>query len=94
MLRLTIALLCSAALLGAQDDLDRQLRSIIDAFAIASENAADPVDSEQAMYAGAILLLLFAPIVALLVSGASTPVELCTGQSPLGMVTLVRPVQP
>src|ERR1039457_1026380 len=54
MLRLTIALLCSAALLGAQDDLDKQLRSIIDAYAIAAENAADPVNSEQALYAGAI----------------------------------------
>jgi carboxyl-terminal processing protease len=58
MLRLTIALLCSTTLLVAQDDLDRQLRSIIDAFAIASENAADPVDSEQAMYAGAIPAML------------------------------------
>src|ERR1035438_3302419 len=58
MLRLTIALLCSAALLGAQDDLDKQLRSIIDAYAIAAENAADPVNSEQALYAGAIPAML------------------------------------
>jgi carboxyl-terminal processing protease len=58
MLRLTTALLCSATLLGAQDDLDRQLRSIIGAYSIAAENAADPVDSEKAMYAGAIPAML------------------------------------
>ena len=58
MLRLTTALLCSATLLGAQDDLDRQLRSIIGAYAIARENAADPVNSEQALYAGAIPAML------------------------------------
>src|ERR1035437_2894483 len=58
MLRLTIALLCSATLLGAQDDLDQQLRSIIGAYAIARENAADPVNSEQALYAGAIPAML------------------------------------
>jgi carboxyl-terminal processing protease len=58
MLRLTIALLCSATVLGAQDDLDRQLRGIIGAYAIAAENAADPVNSEQAMYAGAIPAML------------------------------------
>ena len=58
MFRLTIGLLCSAALLGAQDDLDQQLRSIIGAYAIAAENAADPVNSEQALYAGAIPAML------------------------------------
>jgi carboxyl-terminal processing protease len=58
MFRLTIALLCSAALLGAQDDLDQQIRSIIGAYAIAAENAADPVNSEQALYAGAIPAML------------------------------------
>ena len=58
MLRLTIALLCSATLLGAQDDLDRQLLGVIGAYAIAAENAADPVDSEQALYAGAIPAML------------------------------------
>ena len=58
MLRLTIALFCCATLLGAQDDLDRQLRDVIGAYAIAAENAADPVDSEQAMYAGAIPAML------------------------------------
>ncbi len=58
MFRLTIGLLCSAALLTAQDDLDQQLRSIIGAYAIAAENAADPVNSEQALYAGAIPAML------------------------------------
>lgn len=56
--RLTAALLCAATLLGAQDDLDRQLRGIIDAYALAAENAADPVNSEQALYAGAIPAML------------------------------------
>ena len=58
MLRLTTALLCSATLLGAQDDLDKQLRSIIGAYAVAAENAADPVNSEQALYTGAIPAML------------------------------------
>ena len=58
MLRLTIALLCCATLLGAQDDLDRQLRDVIGAYSLAAEHAADPVDSEKAMYAGAIPAML------------------------------------
>jgi carboxyl-terminal processing protease len=58
MLRLTIAFLCSATLVGAQDDLDRQLRDVIGAYSLAAENAADPVDSEKAMYAGAIPAML------------------------------------
>jgi carboxyl-terminal processing protease len=58
MLRLTIAFLCCATLLGAQDDLDRQLRAVIGAYSLAAENAADPVDSEKAMYAGAIPAML------------------------------------
>jgi carboxyl-terminal processing protease len=58
MLRLTIAFLCCATLLGAQDDLDRQLRDVIGAYSIAAENAADPVDSEKALYAGAIPAML------------------------------------
>ncbi len=58
MLRLTTALLCSATLLWAQDDLDLQLRGIIGAYALAAENAADPINSEQALYAGAIPAML------------------------------------
>jgi carboxyl-terminal processing protease len=58
MLRLTIAFLCCATVFGAQDDLDRQLRAVIGAYSLAAENAADPVDSEKAMYAGAIPAML------------------------------------
>jgi len=58
MLRLTIALLSSATLLAAQDDLDQQLRAVMGAYSLAAENAADPVNSEQALYAGAIPAML------------------------------------
>jgi len=58
MFRLAAALLCAAATLAAQDDLDAQLRSLISAYAIASDNAADPVTPEQAFYGGAIPGLL------------------------------------
>jgi carboxyl-terminal processing protease len=57
MLRL-IALLLSVSTLAAQDDLERQLRSIIGAYTLASENAADPVSADQAFYGGAIPGLL------------------------------------
>jgi carboxyl-terminal processing protease len=57
MLRL-IALLITVSTLAAQDDLDRQLRSILGAYAVASQNAADPVPPEQAFYGGAIPGLL------------------------------------
>ena len=58
MFRLAAALLCAATTLAAQDDLDAQLRSLISAYAIASDNAADPVTPEQAFYGGAIPGLL------------------------------------
>ncbi len=59
MLRLTAAVLCAAAtLLAADDDLDSQMKSVIGAFAIVQQNAADPVTSEQAFYQGAIPGLL------------------------------------
>jgi len=58
MLRLAALLLCAAATLAAQDDLDAQLRSIISAYAAASANSADPVTPEQAFYGGAIPGLL------------------------------------
>ena len=58
MLRFTLALLCAAAVLPAQDDFEKQIRSVVSAYAIAAENAADPVTSEQAFYAGAIPGLL------------------------------------
>uniref|UniRef100_Q023Q8 C-terminal processing peptidase-3. Serine peptidase. MEROPS family S41A n=1 Tax=Solibacter usitatus (strain Ellin6076) TaxID=234267 RepID=Q023Q8_SOLUE len=58
MLRSTLVLLCTACLLSAQDDFEKQMRSVIGAYAIAAENAADPITSEQAFYAGAIPGLL------------------------------------
>ena len=57
MLRLTATLLCAAALLAA-DDFDGQIRSVIGAYAILQQNAADPFSSEQAFYQGAIPGLL------------------------------------
>jgi carboxyl-terminal processing protease len=53
-----IALLLTTSTLAAQDNLEAQLRSILGAYALASENAADPVSSEQAFYGGAIPGLL------------------------------------
>ncbi len=58
MLRFTAALLCAVAALRAQDDFEKQMRTVIGAYTIAAENAADPVASEQAFYAGAIPGLL------------------------------------
>jgi carboxyl-terminal processing protease len=58
MLRLTAAVLCAAATLLAEDDLDSQMKSVIGAYAIVQQNAADPVTSEQAFYQGAIPGLL------------------------------------
>ena len=57
MIRTVIALLF-ATTLAAQDDLDAPLRSFIAAFAAASANAADPIDTEQVFYTGAIPRLL------------------------------------
>jgi len=42
----------------AEDDLERQMKRVIDAFAIAKENSADPITTEQAFYQGAIPGLL------------------------------------
>jgi len=58
MFRLPAILLCAAVALPAADDLDKQIKSIVDAFAIVEQNAADPVTSEQAFYQGAIPGLL------------------------------------
>jgi carboxyl-terminal processing protease len=59
MFRLTAAVFCAAAtLLAADDDLDSQMKSVIGAYAIVRQNAADPVTSEQAFYQGAIPGLL------------------------------------
>jgi carboxyl-terminal processing protease len=58
MLRLPAILVCAAVALPAADDFDKQIKSFVDAFAIVEANAADPVASEQAFYAGAIPGLL------------------------------------
>ncbi len=58
MFRLTVALLSAAAALHAADDLDSQLKTILNAYAIMEQNAADPVSSEQAFFQGAIPGLL------------------------------------
>ena len=58
MLRCILALLCAAAVLSAADDLPAQIKSVIDAYSIVEQNAADPVSSEQAFYQGAIPGLL------------------------------------
>jgi len=58
MFRLPAILLCAALALPAADDLDKQIKSVIDAFAIVEQNAADPITAEQAFYQGAIPGLL------------------------------------
>jgi carboxyl-terminal processing protease len=58
MFRFLAILLCAAVASPAADDLDKQLKTFIGAFAIVEENAADPVSSEQAFYAGALPGLL------------------------------------
>jgi carboxyl-terminal processing protease len=57
MFRFSLVLLCAAAL-PAQDDLAARMKSIVQAYAILEQNAADPVSSEQAFYQGAIPGLL------------------------------------
>jgi carboxyl-terminal processing protease len=57
MLRFATALLCAATLTAA-DDLESQMKRLLDAYAAAEQNAADPVSSEQAFYQGAIPGLL------------------------------------
>jgi carboxyl-terminal processing protease len=58
MIRIAAALLLCAATLPAQDDFEARMRSFINAFATASANAADPINSEQVFYTGAIPRLL------------------------------------
>ncbi len=57
MIRLA-ALLLLAAVLGAADDLDSQMKRFIEAYSIAAQNAADPLESEPVFYTGAIPGLL------------------------------------
>lgn len=58
MYRLLIAVVCSALVVYAADDLDTQMKRFIDAFAAVEQNAADPIDSQQALYTGAIPSML------------------------------------
>src|SRR5579862_8422102 len=58
MIRLATVLLLAASALGAADDLDSQMKRFMEAYAIASQNAAEPVASEQVFYTGAIPGLL------------------------------------
>jgi carboxyl-terminal processing protease len=58
MYRLLAAFLCSAVATYAADDLESQMKSIISAYALAEQNAADPISSEQVFYQGAIPGLL------------------------------------
>src|SRR4051812_45444156 len=58
MLRVVLCALLAVLGLSAADDLDAQLKNIIQAYAILEQNAADPVASEQAFYQGAIPGLL------------------------------------
>ena len=58
MFRFLAILLCASVASPAADDFEKHLKTFIDAFAIVEENAADPVSSEQALYAGALPGLL------------------------------------
>jgi carboxyl-terminal processing protease len=58
MFRFLLALLCAAATLPAADDLAAQMKSIVQAYSIVEQNAADAVSSERAFYQGAIPGLL------------------------------------
>ena len=58
MLRLAAILLAAALLLPAADDLNVNLKRVIDAFSIIDENAADAVAADQIFYQGAIPGLL------------------------------------
>jgi carboxyl-terminal processing protease len=43
-----------AASVFASDDLDKQVKRLVDAYALVEQNAADPVSSEQVFYQGVI----------------------------------------
>ena len=53
-----LAILLCASVCFAADGLEKQVKTLTDAFAIVEENAADPVSSEQAFFAGALPGLL------------------------------------
>ncbi len=58
MYRSILILLLAAATLPAADDLPAQMKSVVQAYSILEQNAADPVSSEQVFYQGAIPGLL------------------------------------
>jgi carboxyl-terminal processing protease len=58
MCRQLVAFLCSALALCAADDLESRMKSVMRAYALIEQNAADPISSEQVFYAGAIPGLL------------------------------------
>ncbi len=58
MFRSLAVLLLATVTLPAQEDLDRQMKSLIEVYALVERNASDPVSSEQAFYQGAIPGLL------------------------------------
>jgi carboxyl-terminal processing protease len=58
MYRILLPLLCAAAAVAADDDLDTRMKSVIQAYSILEKNAADPIESEQAFFQGAIPGLL------------------------------------
>ena len=59
MYRTLAALLCASTLLvAADDDLDARIKSVMQAYALMTENAADPVTADQVLYGGAIPGLL------------------------------------
>jgi carboxyl-terminal processing protease len=58
MYRFLAACVCSALALFAADDLESQMKSVMRAYALMEQNAADPISSEQVFYQGAIPGLL------------------------------------
>ncbi|MDQ6676351.1 MAG: S41 family peptidase [Acidobacteriota bacterium] len=50
--------LTAGALLAAEDDLSREVKRLVDAYAVAESYSAEPVNPEQAFYQGAIPGLL------------------------------------
>ncbi|MGA1994890.1 MAG: hypothetical protein ABSH45_03835, partial [Bryobacteraceae bacterium] len=49
-----VSLLLSAFGRAADDGLESRMKAVMTAYALAEENAADPVNSEQVFYQGAI----------------------------------------
>src|SRR5579862_194924 len=54
MLRAALALLLVLSSAALADDLEKQVKSLVDVYATVEANAADPISSEQAFFQGAI----------------------------------------